>query len=168
MAFQTEPNTLHPRAWRVARTIFLDVIGKTGSAIQAAEAAGHSAKFFRRRREMDEEFNQDWVEASRTAFDTLENAARSRAVNGVRKYVISRGSLVANPDYIEGVHPTSERYLYERVYSDSLLTFLMEAQDPDKRYGRKHVAVEKLTLDDILDERDEMRPDEVGPKEPIV
>lgn len=165
--WQLEPTVMSPSEWSRVENTFLTVLSKTGSATSAAVACGHSCKFFRRQREKNLEFAERWEEAARIAFDKLENAARIRATDGVRKYVISRGALVPNPNYDPELHPPEDKYLYERVYSDPLLMFLMEATDPEKKYGRKRLEIEPVTMDELLREQDEMKPDEPGPMLPI-
>lgn len=57
----------------------------------------------------------------------LEEAAWTRAKDGVTRYVVNRGQLVRHPD--------TGQWLTEQVFSDSLVARLLEAHD--KRYQRK-------------------------------
>lgn len=102
-----------PEHWRRA----LNVIASTGSIPLARRELGISSKAFNDRRERYPEFAEEIVDA--LAFfreATLERAAVARAVDGILKPVWHKGDHVG----------------YERVYSDTLLGKLLEANMPDK------------------------------------
>lgn len=62
------------------RQIFLDVLAAGNSISLAAHAAGGTSRNFKRWREEDENFAQDWDDAIEEGTDTLEDAAMTRAL----------------------------------------------------------------------------------------
>ncbi len=60
--------------------------------------------------------------------DLLEQAAMKRAVLGVNDLQLYKGKPIRDPNYPND--PT--KFLYKKVYSDSLLAKLLEANNPDK------------------------------------
>ncbi|MGB8273643.1 MAG: terminase, partial [Alphaproteobacteria bacterium] len=71
-------------------------------------------------RTKDKAFNQQVLDAMEAGTDVLEDEARRRAVDGVRKPVYQGGKRVG----------------YVQEYSDVLLIFLLKARRPDKYRDR--------------------------------
>lgn len=64
-----------------ARKAFLDALEVGDSISRAAEAAGGSARNFRRWRDEDPDFAQDWDDAIEAGTDFIEDTATERALN---------------------------------------------------------------------------------------
>jgi hypothetical protein len=117
---------------KVHQTAFLTVYRVTGNITHSARAVG-----FRRNCVFDwERFDSTWAErfaeAKEEASDRLEEAARVRAVDGVKQPVYTpRGELAG----------------YTTQYSDRLLQILLKANRPGK-FGDK-VSVDQHTVIDL-------------------
>lgn len=106
------------------RTIFLDVLRRTGKIVQAAQAAGYAdSSYLRKVRKKDDDFATDWDEALEAGMDRLEDEAVRRGVEGVEEPVFYRGDIVG----------------YKLNYSDQLLMFMLKANRPDKFAERKKI-----------------------------
>jgi len=64
-----------------ARKLFLDQLEVGNSISFAANAAGGTARVFKRWRDDDESFAKDWDEAEEAGTDFIEDAATTRALN---------------------------------------------------------------------------------------
>lgn len=99
------------------RKVFLLALEKCGQVNQAAEIAGYkSSATLHAYRKKDEDFAKAWSDAEEAAFDILEAEAHRRAVEGVLEPVFHQGEIVG----------------YKIKYSDSLLTTLLKANNPEK------------------------------------
>lgn len=113
-----------------ARDRFLAELKQTGIVMAAARAAGVSRSCVYAKREernaqgqltpAAEEFTRLWSEAEEEAAGHLELEARRRAVEGVERYVVSKGQIVVGPD---------GQYLKIREYSDQFLALLLRARN---------------------------------------
>ena len=100
---------------------FLNALSRHQSVTAAAKSIGvkRSAMYAVRRR--NEDFKQFWELAIADRGDMLEDEALRRAVKGVEEPVFYMGAVCG----------------YKRVYSDSLLTRLLEGHKPEK-YRTNH------------------------------
>jgi len=112
------------------KKVFLEKLAKGYTVKAACEAIKVSRGTPYRWADADKEFKRDWDYAVVDGVETLEDAARDRAVDGVEEPIISMGEVVGT----------------KIKYSDPLLMFLLKARDPAK-YGDKS----KVTLDGKLD-----------------
>lgn len=83
---------------------------------RAAKASGLHRNTWYRRRSQRPEFAAAWAEALERGTDALEDEAVRRAVEGVLKPVFHQGKRVGAL----------------RIYSDSLLMFMLRARRPDR------------------------------------
>lgn len=96
---------------------FLDELRNHGNRTTASRAIGVSYNTVDRWREGDADFDRAYEEALEEAADLLEQEARRRAVEGTtRKRYDKDGNLISE----------------EQVYSDSLLSKLLDGAKPDK------------------------------------
>lgn len=79
----------------------------------------------------DEEYVAAFRQAEEEAADHLEEEARRRAVDGLRRLKFFKGAPIIDPD-------TQEPY-YELEYSDTLLIFLLKGVRPDKFRDRHEI-----------------------------
>lgn len=120
---------------RVWQKKFVERLRQCGCVTTACRKANISRCVAYELRNQDEAFKAEWDEALEEATDSLELAARHRAVDGIAKPVYQGGTNV-------GV---------VQEYSDSLLMFLLRAHRPDKfrdnnRDGRPGTAESTLPL----------------------
>ena len=110
---------------------FLAAFRKNGNVTRAAEAAKIDRRTHYDWMKADAAYILDFADAQKDASDFLEEEARRRATEGVRKYRFNpkTGEPYTNPE-------TGEPY-YEHDYSDTLLIFLMKGADPEK-YAERH------------------------------
>jgi|GEM_PF-6611054 len=95
---------------------FLEALGRTGSTVRAADAAGIHRSTARRAAERDKDFGEQ-VELARQAGEALLlETCWARAVEGVEREVRYNGAVVG----------------HELVYSDRLLELLLKAHFPEK------------------------------------
>jgi hypothetical protein len=73
---------------------FLRALAETGSAIKAARASGWDRSNAYKHRRVDPAFDAAWVEACRIAAEDLEDEARRRAIEGVRKPLYWQGQPI--------------------------------------------------------------------------
>jgi hypothetical protein len=103
----------------------LAALRETGMISRACESADISTATFYRWRHDDPEFAAAVDQALRDSATVLEEAARKRAIVGLRKYKFTKdGEPILHPE-------TNEPY-YEEVYSDPLLALLLKANNPTK------------------------------------
>ena len=100
---------------------FLRVLEKSGRVTFAAEIAGKSRSAFTNKRKRDLMFSELWDQALKYRAEIFEDEAIRRAVAGVRKDIYYKGVVCGS----------------ERVYSDALLSKLMEGNMPQK-YRQNH------------------------------
>lgn len=98
------------------KKIFIQTLALTGIVGRAATAAGWPRGYAYTVRGDDAEFAKLWDQAVEFATDTLEEAARVRAVEGVSKPVYQQKELVG----------------YVTEYSDTLLVQLLKAKRPNE------------------------------------
>jgi hypothetical protein len=96
-------------------TEFLKNIGRYGTISRACRKAGVSRTTAYARRKVDTEFRNAWDVAIQDSIDALEDEARRRAVNGVKRTVSVAGQPVEQTEY-----------------SDSLLMFLLKGYRPER------------------------------------
>lgn len=98
------------------KSVFIQVLARTGIVGRASTAAGWPRGQAYSLRAADEEFARLWDQAVEFATDTLEEAARIRAVEGVQRPVYQQKELVG----------------YVTEYSDNLLIQLLKAKRPNE------------------------------------
>jgi len=103
------------------RSLFFDMLRKTGNVSAAARHAGRPRAYFYRLRKHDADFASDWDDALEEAADWLELEALRRAIDGTEEGRYFRGEMIG----------TITRY------SDSLLMFLLKARRPAV-FGNRH------------------------------
>ena len=128
---------------------FLDVFAQTGLVGVSCRAANVSAQTVQEWRKKWPAFDQACDEASEEAVDIVEQAARSRAVHGVRRLKFDgRGNPLLDPE-------TGKPY-EERDYSDDLAKFLLRGRRPEVFGDKSKVEVSGgltqvvITADDLL------------------
>lgn len=99
------------------REQFLSWLSRGYTVSAAAEAISFSRSYVYILRERDEEFRQQWDDAVEQGKDYLEDEARRRAVEGVRKPVFYQGSICGEI----------------QEYSDTLLLAMLKAKKPEYR-----------------------------------
>lgn len=97
------------------RAEFLRLLANGHTVKHAAAAVGLARGTFYKLRDRDEGFKAEWNEAQEAGTQTLEQEARRRAVEGVKRPVYQHGALVG----------------HVREYSDTLLIFLLKARRPE-------------------------------------
>ena len=106
---------------------FLASFRKNANITLACRVAGIHRSMIYRWQEHSDIFSFEFKEAEQEANDMLLQAAWQRAVEGTLKPCLSMGKQV----YVGG------EPLYEKVYSDSLLSLLMKARMPSYRDSSK-------------------------------
>lgn len=101
---------------------YLDDLAKHGNVSKAARAAGMKLKTVLQYRKADSEFAEAEELAQQEASDALEDAARTRAVDGIEQAVFDKEGRVTG---------------FKTTYSDSLLTLLLKGAKPDKYADRQ-------------------------------
>jgi hypothetical protein len=122
---RTPSTRARPRARRGWKTKFTAALAESCNVTAACDAAGVARSSAYEARTKDREFAKAWDDALEQGVDTLELEARRRAVDGVARPVYQGGKLVGA----------------ERVYSDTLLQFLLRAHRPERfseRYRIEH------------------------------
>ncbi len=129
--------------------LFFAALAKYGVATRAMQDADLDPKVVYDNRKNDPEFAERWRQALEAFADSLEDAARQRAVTGLRKPVIHQGGLTylyqLGPDgrplkgedgnYLLDLDEEGKpKFLYTREYSDSLLSLMLKAKRK-REYG---------------------------------
>lgn len=141
---------------------FLSAMTESGNVRLACEAAGIQRRTAYDLREADETFLADWEHAQEEAADLLEQEARRRAYEGLRRVKFDRGKPIMVPAIgADGLmvkdqsgNPEMVPYV-EHEYSDTLLIFLLKATNPEKYRERSdvrhsgHIDVSKLSDDEL-------------------
>lgn len=125
---------------------FLSALSTTGNVSSACKAVGVDRKTVYDRRDADEAFAAAWNDALDQAADLLEEEARRRAYEGVRRYKFDRGKPIMVPvvgdDGLvvkdEKGNPELVPYV-EQEYSDTLIIFLLKGARPEKYRERTDV-----------------------------
>lgn len=110
-----EPTRIPEAAW----TLLLQDIAQTGHITDSCKRVGIKRVTFYARRRDNAEFDKLAEEAHRQGLKSLEDFAVQRATVGVQKPVFFQGDIVG----------------YTTEYSDQLLSFLLQGNDP--KYKRK-------------------------------
>jgi hypothetical protein len=118
----------NPASKPVYQRRMLEALARGMSPTSAANAAGVGRSTAYLWRQEDPEFAVKWDEAVANGIDLLEDEARRRAVEGVKRPVYRRGVLVGEIT----------------EYSDGLLIFLLKRRRPEV-YGDRMTRREKLT-----------------------
>lgn len=137
----TEPTDLRKRKWnrdhlirqriRHTQTVFLDAYRQTGSLTNAAKVAKIHPGTHMRWRKQHEDYETLYQEAHVEACILLEEEARRRAVEGVRRYKFFQGGQI--------LHPVTREPYYELEYSDTLLCKLLSAHIPERYSNNTNV-----------------------------
>lgn len=106
------------------RKKFLETLRRTGNVSRACRAGSVGRRTAYEWREADVAFAAAWEEAVEEGLDGLEEEARRRAVTGTLKPIYQGGEKVGTM----------------RVYSDTLLIFLLKGGRPEKyRETSRHI-----------------------------
>lgn len=108
------------------QTAFLLAYSQTLNVASSAEAAGISRESHYRWLKDDPTYAERFDAARIQAFKRAEAEGFRRAVDGVERYRIAGGELIPDPD-------NPGQFMRERVYSDSLLQFMLKGNDPRYR-----------------------------------
>lgn len=141
---------------------FLAAFRDSANVRLACEAAGVDRSTAYRLREREPSFADAWAAAEEESADLLEQEARRRAHEGVRRLKFDRGRLITIPlEDAEGKpvldkddKPVMVPYV-EHEYSDTLLIFLLKGARPEKYRERTDVRhsgkidVSKLSDDEL-------------------
>lgn len=95
---------------------FLSALANGASVTLAGKSAGIGRSALYMWREDDKEFAKRWDSALESGTDLLEDEAKRRAVEGVKRPVYQGGECVG----------------YVQEYSDTLLIFLLKGRRPEK------------------------------------
>lgn len=106
-----------------SRALFLERFEETLMVAEAARLTGVSRSTVYLERQRNEEFAVAWADVEERVTERLEAEAFRRAHDGVEKPVVSAGQLVT----------------HERVFSDSLLQFLLKGRKPERYRERVDV-----------------------------
>jgi len=111
---------------------FLEALAETGNVLLSCDMHNLDRRALYRLRKADEDFRRAWDEALEQAADHLEAEARRRALDGLlQKKFTKDGDPIIDPE-------TGEQYV-ERVYSDTLLIFLLKGARPEKFRDRQQL-----------------------------
>lgn len=121
------------------RAAFLLELARAGNVTLAAQAAGVHRTHVYQWRESDLDFAAAWDAALDQAADLLEEEARRRAYEGLRRIKFDRGRPIMVPAVgADGLvvkddkgNPELVPYV-EHEYSDTLLIFLLKGARPEK------------------------------------
>lgn len=136
-------NTTPKKAPRWGKA-FLAALRVSGNVTLSCQAAKVDRRDAYRVKEQSPDFAADWAAALEEAADLLEQEARRRAYEGVRRLKFDRGRLITIPlEDAEGKpvldkddKPVMVPYV-EHEYSDTLLIFLLKGANPEK-YRERH------------------------------
>jgi len=157
---ETQHNATPKKAPRWAKA-FLTSLAELGNVRAACEAAKIERSTAYRQREDDSEFAAAWDIALENAADLLEEEARRRAHEGVRRLKFDRGKMITIPVAdtegrpmlgVDG-NPIMVPYV-EHEYSDALMMFLLKGIRPEKfrdRTETKHT-FEPINWDAVPDD----------------
>jgi len=125
---------------------FLAALGTTGNVSVACGAVGIDRRTAYNRRDADESFAEAWSDALDQSADLLEEEARRRAYQGVRRLKFDHGKPIMVPALgddglvIKDQDGNPELVPYvEHEYSDVLLIFLLKGIRPEKYRERTDV-----------------------------
>lgn len=146
MTEETQQNTTpekRPPRWAKP---FLAALRETGNVRAACDAVGIERSTAYDRKNSNPDFEKAWGKALDDAADLLEQEARRRAHEGVRRLKFDRGRLITIPlEDAEGKpvldkenNPVMVPYV-EHEYSDTLLIFLLKGAKPEKYRDRHEV-----------------------------
>jgi hypothetical protein len=109
------PQRRTPHLLRGKLDIFIEVLARTGSVSQAAEAAGLGRTQVYERRRTHKRFATAWSRALSLGVDSLHDKAMQRAMEGEERAIVRGGEVVAT----------------ERRVSDGMVKFLLKAHRPE-------------------------------------
>jgi len=107
---------------------FLQGIEQHGNIFRAAKDAGIDRTLHYVKWGNDPEYAKKFDDANKKFAHNMENEARRRAMDGVRRAKFYRGKPIIDPE-------TGKQY-FEHEYSDTLMIFLLKGELPEK-YGDK-------------------------------
>lgn len=128
----TTPKKEAKPAFEKWQVVFLKSLRAKGNISAACRKAKIDRKWAYEKRKADPFFKEAWNDALEEATEALELEARRRAEDGVLQYSYHNGKKIGSM----------------RVYSDTLLIFLLKAHNPKKyreNHRHEHV-VEPLTV----------------------
>jgi hypothetical protein len=115
---------------RLKKAAFLAAYAEVGNVTRAAEIAEVDRSMHYYWMANDPDYKDQFREAENQANDRLEQEARRRAVEGLRRLKFGKdGRPLIDPE-------TGEPY-YEHEYSDTLLIFLLKGAMPEKYKERQ-------------------------------
>lgn len=113
---QTSNGACLPAITPELRALFCKHLAETCNVTKSAGMIGASRQQMHYLRRRDKDFAKDWASAIEEATDTLEAAARGRAIDGHERPIYQGGKLVGT----------------ETVYSDRMTEILLKAHRPEK------------------------------------
>lgn len=113
---------------------FIKHLKETTNVSEACKVINVSRQTIYNLRDADDDFRDEWDNAIEIGVDALEGEARRRALHGHKEVILYKGEPVKIGDEV----------LFKKVYSDSLLMFLLKGQRPDKYKERSHNEVTGL------------------------
>lgn len=125
---------------------FLAALAQTGNIRQSCEVAGVGRTTVYTLRDEDMSFANEWEQALDESADLLEQEARRRAEQGVRRLKFHNGQLITLPAVDADGAPLLDKdnrpimvpYV-EHEYSDTLMIFLLKGIRPEKYRERQQV-----------------------------
>lgn len=141
-----DPQNLTPKKRPRWAKGFLAALAESGNVRLSCESAGIQRWTAYDLRSSNEAFAADWDTALDEAADLLEQEARRRAYDGVRRLKFDRGNLITIPLIGSDGKPVLDKddkpvmtpYV-EHEYSDTLMIFLLKAARPEKYRERSDV-----------------------------
>ena len=116
------------RKIRLKREVFLATYRRLGTVTAAAQHVGMAKDTHEKWKQNDPDYAAAYEKVKVEAIEMLETEARRRALYGVEDLVLVNGRPVILVDPATG----QERLLTKRIYSDTLLMFVLKANKPRK------------------------------------
>jgi hypothetical protein len=113
-----------PEIAHLKKRAFLSAFAVTGTVAGAAKASAVSRRSHSGWMKDDPKYAAAFLAAQGIAADALEQEARRRATDGLKRFKFHKGSPIIDPE-------TKKPY-FEHEYSDTLLIFLLKGNRPEK------------------------------------
>lgn len=126
------------QALAALKSVVLDHLAVCGNVSQACREAGCDRRMHYVWLHEDDDYATRAQGSWESYADRLEEEARKRAIDGVKRYKFHKGDPILHPE-------TKEPY-FEHYHSDTLLIFLLKGHRPEKYADR----VEQTTRGEVL------------------